>query len=277
MEYYEGLKVGKLTLLKFAGRDKRSKKVWLCQCECGNKVERSDSNLKQSVSKGKPPHCGCSPNWKGTNKRFKDLTGQQFGRLTVLNFHGKDKYSHNLWVCKCECSNVCIVSTNALETKRTNSCGCLKKELNTGKFTTHGKTSDKLYKIYYSMINRCANESNKNYHNYGGRGIKICDEWANDFVIFYDWSIANGYKEHLSIDRIDVNGNYEPSNCRWATTKEQGNNKRTNINITYGGKTLNLSQWAKIFGVKYLPLYHRVATKGMEIDAAVEEIKKLSE
>lgn len=114
----------------------------------------------------------------------------------------------------------------------------------------HGKYNTRLYRIWSRMKTRCYNKKYEHFKHYGGRGIKVCDEWLNDFMSFYDWSMSNGYKDNLTIDRIDVNGNYEPSNCRWLTNEEQQNNKRRNIRLTYNGKTQTITQWARELGIK---------------------------
>lgn len=251
MEFKPGLKIGKLTLIKFLGRNKHSKKQWLCKCDCGNTCVRIEGNLKTTPV----PHCGCSPAWKGFNKRFTDLSGQKFGRLTVRKFYGKDKYSHNLWLCDCECGGVAVVDTSALTGGKTTSCGCWQIESTIQRSSTHGKTHERLYRIYAHMKDRCYLSTSKTYADYGGRGVTICNEWLNDFQAFYDWAIANGYNDDLTIDRIDVNGNYEPSNCRWATMKEQANNRRITLKHTYKGITHTLPEWEEITGINYAHLY----------------------
>ncbi|HCQ6003679.1 TPA: hypothetical protein OL424_003040 [Clostridioides difficile] len=272
MEFESGIKLGKLTLIKYLGRNKHSKKVWLCQCECGNKVERVENNLKQSIKNEKPPHCGCSPNWKGQNKRFKDITGKTFGKLTVLKMSGKDKYSHNLWLCQCECGNRTITSTSALEQGKAQSCGCIRKEILLERSTTHNKSNDSLYRVYHRMIKRCTNAINKDYNYYGGRGIEVCNEWLEDFINFYNWSIENGYRKGLTIDRINVNGNYEPSNCRWVTWEVQRNNKRNSIRVNYKGEMITLKQCAENLNVKYLFLYNQLVTKKIPLEEVIKNI-----
>ena len=121
----------------------------------------------------------------------------------------------------------------------------------------HGKYHTRLYNIYRGMKDRCYYKSHNRYNYYGGRGISICGEWLNDFMAFYTWAIDNGYDDNLTIDRIDVNGNYEPCNCRWLTPKEQSNNRRSNVYLTYNNKTQTIKQWAEELGINYKCLWKR--------------------
>lgn len=177
--------------------------------------------------------------------KFKDLTGQKFGRLTVLyklhNYHKKEIY----WLCICDCGNITETRGSTLRNESAKSCGCYMKEI----VTKHGKSNTRLHKTWSMIKDRCYNKHNNRYPIYGGRGIVVCDEWKHDFEAFHDWAIENDYRDDLTIDRIDVNGNYEPNNCRWATPKQQARNTTRNRNITYNGETYCISEWADILGI----------------------------
>jgi hypothetical protein len=183
----------------------------------------------------------------------------KFGRLTVINRSGIHKSGQTIWKCKCDCGNETDVPVSSLTSGNTQSCGCLHKE-KAGRQNGHGKSRDRLYQTWFKMIERCYNPNRKEYKYYGARGIQVCNEWKDDengLDNFYKWANENGYTDDLSIDRIDVNGNYEPSNCRWATIKEQANNKRNNVFVTINEETKTLSQWAEAVGLSSSLLYSR--------------------
>lgn len=193
--------------------------------------------------------------------KFEDLTEQKFGNLKIIKRLENDKFGHSVWLCECICGNkIKVLSTN-LKRGHTKSCGCKKSYYITHSKITHGKAHTRLYGIYNKMKCRCYNQNNPAYKNYGNRGIKICKEWKQDFENFYNWSMNNGYKEGLSIDRIDNNGNYEPNNCRWVTDKEQANNKRNNHYITYNNETHTLTEWAQMLKISPSTIYRRINRK----------------
>lgn len=158
------------------------------------------------------------------------LVGDRFGRLTVVeraeNYISPQGQARKRWSCKCDCGNMVTVLSGALVSGDTRSCGCLQKEIAKTTFTKHGTWGSRLYKIWASMKSRCYNKKCTSYKWYGEKGVTICDEWLNDCGAFSNWAMANGYKDDLTIDRIDPYGNYEPSNCRWITLAEQQLNKR---------------------------------------------------
>lgn len=160
------------------------------------------------------------------------------------------------------------VNSNRLLSGNTKSCGCYKKEILKAKNKTHGLSKTRIYKTWLSMKDRCYRKKCNAYSLYGGRGIKICDEWLFDFMNFYNWAMKNSYSDNLSIDRIDVNGNYEPSNCRIVSMKEQANNVRRNHLIEYKGKTQTLSQWSDEVGISSHTLLNRLQN-GWSIEKAL--------
>lgn len=135
----------------------------------------------------------------------------------------------------------------------------------------HGGKGTKLYEVWCSMKRRCELPTFSSYKYYGGRGISVCNEWKESFIAFRKWAFENGYKEGLSLDRIDNNGNYEPSNCRWATMKEQANNQNHTLKINYKGEIKTLTEWAEILGIKRHTLYQRIYKKGWTIERAFTE------
>ena len=205
-------------------------------------------------------------------QRIKDLTGQKFGRLTVVGLADTNTRK-TFWVCQCDCGNFKTVRSDSLQNGRIKSCGCLKleqdkKNLNSTsakkKFLQTGAKvgGTRLYGIWVGMKGRCYNEHDARYERYGRRGISVCEEWKESFEAFHNWAILNGYNDNLTIDRIDNNGNYSPENCRWATQKEQSRNRSTNINITIGNSTRTLTEWCEIFELDSKLVFARYKRNG---------------
>ena len=196
-----------------------------------------------------------------------DEVGNKYGRLTVVSYAGK-LGAHNAWNCVCECGKTKVVSVTSLHKGATQSCGCLHNELlakRSSKYSVHDR---RLYHSWKAMLRRCEDEKNKYFYNYGGRGIKVCDEW-HDFETFAKWAIGHGYSNELTIDRIDNNGDYNPYNCRWSTKIEQENNKRTNRKVTIDGAEKNLCQWCRQFGINPITVQSRLRL-GWDVETAIK-------
>jgi len=191
------------------------------------------------------------------HRLFQNLTGMTFGRLSVRGYVGRVGYN-NTWHCTCECGNTCHVSGGNLKSGHTQSCGCLQKEEASKASTTHGKTKSPEYRIWFGMKKRCLDKDCENYHNYGGRGIAVCERWANSFEAFFLDMGSRPTAKH-SIERNDNNGNYEPGNCRWATPIEQANNKRSTVLIDINGVAKPLSVLAREHGLDRSVVVSRIA------------------
>lgn len=208
-----------------------------------------------------------------------EMVGKKFARLTVVQEAGKDKSRNRLWKCICDCGGETISSGVDLRRGKARSCGCYQKEVARQtclkRNITHGMTGTRIFNIWIGIRKRCLCEKELNYKNYGGRGITICQEWQEDFSNFYAWAMDNGYDDELTIDRIDVNGNYEPSNCRWITHKEQSNNTRRNHFVSYNGVSKTIAQWAEITGINRSTIWDRLDNGWNEGEAFgfVERIK----
>jgi len=194
-----------------------------------------------------------------------DLTGKKFNKLTVIELIGS-KYGVTKWKCKCDCGNYAVVASVELKNGTTKACGCLK-----GKHRKYPISSEnnRLYKTWSHMKSRCYREKDISYKNYGGRGIAVCNEWLQDFMSFYNWSIENGYKKNLEIDRINSDENYSSSNCRWVTKLINTRNRRISINID--GKSL--MEIAIESSIKYKTLWQYMKKNNCACGIAVEHFK----
>lgn len=218
----------------------------------------------------------CDDEWKTEegfpSRRYKgqDLTGHKYGRLTVLSLEYSTKKKQYHWRCKCDCGNITHASEWQLTTsnsKGKKSCGCLAHDILVRRSTTHCHSHDPLYVTWRNMKTRCYNHNYELYHRYGGRGIKICEEWL-DFDHFYKWSIENGYAKGLSIDRIDNDKDYSPDNCRWTTPTVQARNTRRSKFVEYNGQLKTVAEWAEEYGVTYHILSSRLY-RGWSMDDAI--------
>lgn len=210
----------------------------------------------------------------GTKRHFENYTGMRFGRLLVIGNPNYNKHGNIVWECVCDCGNKCVVLSSSLKSGRTRSCGCLKMELDRQRKTRfkHGLFGTRIYRVWGGIVSRCCNPNNPEYKYYGGRGITLCKEWKESPEAFAKWAYANGYSENLSIDRIDVNGNYEPSNCRWTDNITQANNKRTNVFIEFNGERHTIAEWSRITGIKKCTIQKRLK-KGWSVGASLVKMK----
>ncbi len=205
-----------------------------------------------------------------------NLMGQKFGRLTVIERAENDKYDKTMWLCQCECSKKTIVQGSSLKSGATKSCGCLNKEnlKNNNRSLTHGHTANGIISLTYhtweQMIQRCTNPNNKDYKDYGGRGIKVCKSWLK-FEGFFQDMVKR--PKGLSLDRIDNNGNYCKENCRWATNKEQHRNTRRAILVIIYGVTKPLAEWCEIYNMNYNTVRNRLCY-GWTSEEALEIIPR---
>lgn len=209
------------------------------------------------------------------NNRRLCLIGERFSRLTVEDY-AEDYISPKgvrsaAWKCRCDCGEHTVVRTGQLRNGHTKSCGCLSRDNLIARNTTHGhggRSRDRLYTIWANMLQRCGNPNRPDYIHYGERGIIVCDEWKK-FSNFIEWAQNNEYQDGLTIDRIDTNGNYCPSNCRWVSVARQQNNRRNNHYLTYNGETMSMSDWAERIGIPYGTLRSRVYILGWDDERAI--------
>lgn len=194
-----------------------------------------------------------------------DLHGGRFGRLTVLSRAGSYKKGNIVWLCRCDCGNELPVLGQRLRVGKTRSCGCLNKELIKQRLTIHGKTGCRLFRIWAGIKTRCLNHNARMWPRYGGRGVSICAQWLESFSAFEEWAISAGYADNLSIDRIDNDGNYEPSNCRWATKKQQARNTSRNVRFDDGSLVIDAADASH---VKMATVRTRVRKQGMSLEEA---------
>lgn len=246
---------GRLTVLNLDSIRYGTQRFYKCLCDCGNETVVNGSRL----SNNRTVSCGCYRKEVVSALKRDNLEGQRFGRLVVQNLDKViDKSCY--WHCICDCGNTKSTLGYNIKSGSTQSCGCIQKEIarESAKSlnTTHGMTDTKVWECWSSMIARCNRLSHHAYPDYAGRGITVCSEWL-EFTNFYR-DIGNPPTDDHSIDRIDNNKGYYLENCRWATTREQGNNRRNNHLLEIRGRTQTIGEWAHELDINYQTLYYRV-------------------
>lgn len=246
-----GATIGRLTVLKRDSSDKRV--AWQCRCECGNTTVVRAELLRS----GKTKSCGCL---KRDGRGGKDISRQRFGRLIAVRPTGEKRYGKIVWLCRCDCGKELSVTSRALISGNTKSCGCYKRELTAAIHRSHGLTRSSEYTAWLAMKSRCENPHNEAFKNYGGRGISVCRRWKK----FENFLADMGKKPFpkATVERKNTNGNYGPSNCIWASRKQQCRNKRNNVLITADGESRTAREWSEITGLSAGMIFQRVQLLG---------------
>lgn len=269
-----GQKFGRLTVTGFNRKEERKGNgdwpyhiyYWDCVCECGNKIV----GISHCLRSGHTKSCGCYM-MDRAKAQLKDLVGERSGKLVVERFsHICNECSY--WLCKCDCGNGTVVRSDQIVNKTTKSCGCSRYDRKFNAKAGEKKSRKALFQTWAGMISRCYNIDDSAYNNYGGRGITVCERWRLSFQHFYD-DMARPL-EGYSLDRIDVNGNYEKDNCRWATVEEQNRNKRNNVNITIFNTTMCAAAWGDILGIKGGTVLKRIKTGWKDVEAVFTPPRK---
>lgn len=209
-------------------------------------------------------------------RSVRDLTGQRFGRLVAVSCEIRTMASGQkraYWSCVCDCGETKTIPSASLVTGCSNSCGCFRREFIGRTHKKHGMSGSRLYNIYGGMVSRCHNTADKDYKNYGNRGITVCVEWLADRSTFFGWALANGYSGNLSIDRVNNNKGYSPDNCRWATTVEQSRNKRQNVFIKIKEEVKTTAEWSKDYHIDPSTIWHRISMGWDPVDAVTKPIR----
>lgn len=233
-----GQKFGRWLVLKLATSG--NGRTWLCRCDCGTERAVPTSALRIGASSS----CGC--------KRLDDLTGIRFGRYLVLKRAANSRTRITKWLCRCDCGLEKSVAGSALKSGIVVSCGCYIRDQK----RTHGLSKHPLYSTWYKMMARCFDTNDRAYYRYGGRGISVCKEWATFPAQFF--SDIGEKPPGTELDRIDNNGNYEPANCRWATPRQQSNNRRSNRFIKFRGKSKTIMEWERDTGINRRTITQRL-------------------
>jgi len=254
-----GIQFGRLTAIERTTKGPQGHIRWLCRCECGAILPVMASHLVSGHSKS----CGCfHPN-------FQDLTGQRFGRWTVIERQGQSRKRSAHWLCQCDCGNTALVASDSLVSGHSTSCGCAHIDA----VTTHNRTHTPEYRAWASMKSRCYRKTDISYPRYGALGVRVCDRWLNSFENFLADMGERPSSKH-SLDRIDSRGNYEPTNCQWSDIATQNSNRRSNRQITWNGTTRTVSQWAEELGISRSTIFNRLRLGWAEESALTTPVEK---
>lgn len=205
--------------------------------------------------------------------RLIDLTGQKFGRWTVINRAPNNRANNTMWWCACECGTERAVTGDDLKSGKSFSCGCKRSETTAFRNRRHDGCGTRLYRIWTGMKERCYAKSQDGYKNYGLRGITVCDEWKDNFSAFRNWALSHGYQDQLTLERKDVNGNYCPDNCTWIPKTMQPRNTRASHVIEIDGKRQCLTAWVEEVGIGMSTFYYRVAHGMDEAEAILTPVR----
>jgi hypothetical protein len=263
-----GKRYGRLTAIRRTSR--RPGTWWRCKCRCGETVVVKSADI---VS-GNTRSCGCLRHDMSVElckRRIKNIVrGTRFGNLTVLHRSRKKLYARGVcWVCRCDCGKVIICWGSRLRVGKHTHCGCRTSEIISKGVTTHGLSRTRIYRVLQRMIQRCHNPNHDGYFRYGGRGISVCSEWRYHPESFVRWSLANGYREGLTIDRIDNNKSYYSDNCRWIGWIPQARNRRDNHVVVWKGQKKTIAEWAEITGLKYHTISKRIIKYRWSVEEAL--------
>lgn len=273
-----GKKFGRLTAIERDESSKGGQTKWKCLCDCGNERIIYYSNLV----KGNTRSCGCLFREQIKNPRkelsiAENLDGKRFGRWKVLS-RVKNRGRQIYWLCECDCGAIKEVNGYSLLRGDTKSCGCLQIEHSIKATRKHGMRNTRLYIVWVDMRDRCENKENPSYKWYGGKGVSVCAEWLGEhgFENFAKWAYANGYDENAkrgecTIDRIESNGNYEPSNCKWSDSIEQSNHRSSNRLVEYHGEIKTLANWCRELKLPYQTVHSRINRYGWSTERAFNE------
>ena len=267
-----GKEYGDYKIISVDDIDDNPKYTMACM-ECGAEKVVSATNFD------KIKNFHCTKHYVQPVKFGKEYIGRKNNFLKIIGISRFPKNNHRAFVCECDCGNIKLIEPCHWERGIVKSCGCMHDELNRISTTKHGHSGDRLYKVWSGMKQRCYNKNNSNYKNYGGRGITVCQEWLDNFMNFYNWAIENGYDYNAefgecTIDRIDVNGNYDPSNCRWVDAIVQSENKRPieeqdRKKYEYQGKKYFLYELCEMFNTSEPAIGYRMKELGMSLEQAL--------